>query len=221
MFLGKPYVGGTLEKEPEELIVNFSELDCTTFVESVLALSQKNSSFEDYMQNLRLIRYRNGKVLYTERLHYISDWIYENQKRGILKDVTAEMPSSKALALSLSFMSTHPNAYPALKGYNDRISKIKEVETAINRRNIYSYLPKENMQQGASSIKNGDIIVFVTSIKGLDVTHMGIAYWRNPTDLTFIHASSLAKKVIINQNSLQEYLKAQKSCKGLWVLRTF
>lgn len=220
-FLGRPYVAGTLEKEPEQLIVNFSELDCTTFVESVLALSQRNTSFEDYTQNLRLLRYRRGIVLYTERLHYIADWIYENQKRGILKDVTSEMPGSKPLTLSLSFMSTHPNAYSALKGHSERISTIRDVETAINKRNIYSYLPKENMKQAASSIKNGDIIVFVTSIKGLDVTHMGIAYWRKNGDLTFIHASSLAKKVIINQCSLQEYLKTQKSCKGLWILRTF
>ena len=39
-FLGLPYVGHTLENGDEEhLIVNLHELDCTTFVETVLALT--------------------------------------------------------------------------------------------------------------------------------------------------------------------------------------
>lgn len=39
-FRGTPYVASTLEKEPEGLVVNLRELDCTTFAETVLALSR-------------------------------------------------------------------------------------------------------------------------------------------------------------------------------------
>ena len=35
-FLGTPYVGATLEQEPEQLVVNLRAFDCTTFVENVL-----------------------------------------------------------------------------------------------------------------------------------------------------------------------------------------
>ena len=39
-FLKTPYVAHTLEvNEEEKLVVNFDEVDCTTFVEYVLALS--------------------------------------------------------------------------------------------------------------------------------------------------------------------------------------
>ncbi|MGD9771744.1 MAG: N-acetylmuramoyl-L-alanine amidase-like domain-containing protein, partial [Parabacteroides sp.] len=38
-FEGTPYVASTLEQTPEQLVVNLREFDCTTFVESVLALS--------------------------------------------------------------------------------------------------------------------------------------------------------------------------------------
>lgn len=39
-FLKTPYVAHTLEVNDEEkLVVNFDEVDCTTFVEYVLALS--------------------------------------------------------------------------------------------------------------------------------------------------------------------------------------
>ena len=84
LFLDKPYVAATLEGEPETLVVNFRELDCTTLVESVLALSQPVSSFADYTEALRGLRYRKGEVRYTERLHYIADWMYENGKRCLL-----------------------------------------------------------------------------------------------------------------------------------------
>ena len=90
LFLDKPYVAATLEGEPETLVVNFRELDCTTLVESVLALSQPVSSFADYTEALRGLRYLNGEVRYTERLHYFADWMYANEKRGLVKDFTPE-----------------------------------------------------------------------------------------------------------------------------------
>jgi len=38
-FLGTPYVAKTLEiGETEALVINFQGLDCTTFIENVLAL---------------------------------------------------------------------------------------------------------------------------------------------------------------------------------------
>lgn len=40
-FIGIPYVGGTLDRaEEEKLVINTSELDCTTFVEIVTALTR-------------------------------------------------------------------------------------------------------------------------------------------------------------------------------------
>ena len=38
-FLKTPYVAHTLEVNEEEPVVNFDEVDCTTFVEYVLALA--------------------------------------------------------------------------------------------------------------------------------------------------------------------------------------
>ena len=219
LFLGKPYVAATLEGEPEILVVNFRGLDCTTLVESVVALSQPVSSFTDYTEALCGLRYRDGKVRYTERLHYIADWMYENEKRGLVKDVTPELPGSEPLPLALSFMSSHPESYSALRGHPERVARMREVESAVNARSVYAYLPKERIGEAEKFIRNGDIIGFVTTIKGLDVTHLGIAYWETPERLTFIHASSSARKVIVNPDSLGSYLKRQKSCRGIWVIR--
>ena len=87
-------------------------------------------------------------------------------------------------------------------------------EKEINLRPHY-YVPKQEIEKCSSGIKNGDILCFVTSIKGLDVTHVGIAYWKDG-QLTFIHASSSAKKVIIQASSLRDYAEGIKSCKGVW-----
>ena len=89
-------VAATLEGEPETLVVNFRELDCTTLVESVLALSQPVSSFADYTEALRGLRYRKGEVRYTERLHYIADWMYENGKRGSFRILSSFERASRA-----------------------------------------------------------------------------------------------------------------------------
>ena len=64
--LGVPYVANTLDGTDEEtLVVHLDKVDCTTLVETVLALSLTDkygkSDFESYKKALRCIRYRNGK----------------------------------------------------------------------------------------------------------------------------------------------------------------
>ena len=223
LFLDIPYVASTLEREPEGLVINLRELDCTTLVETALALSQTagndnvHPSFQAYYEALRHIRYRDGIVAYVERLHYIADWKEENGKRGIVQDITSTLPGSQSLPLRLSFISSHPQSYPPLVKHPEWISAIKRRENSANLRE-YSYLPKEKLSESEPYIRDGDILGFVTSVPGLDVTHLGIAC-REGGKLTFLHASSSARKVIVNPVPLREYLGRMKNCKGIWVIR--
>ena len=159
-FLGTPYQSATLEKNPEGIVVNFRQLDCTTFVEIVLALAyeakEDNPDFNGLADYLRLMRYRNGEISYLNRLHYFSDWLYENQVRGMIMDKTATISRSVPLQLNLSFMSSHPESYPALKAHPDWVGKMQEIESVINKRNSYSYLPKEYIEEVSSKIEDGD-----------------------------------------------------------------
>ena len=88
LFLGTPYVTGTLEtKRAEYLVVNLRESDCVTFVENVIALlflvKSQEKSFEAFRRLLQKIRYRQGRLQgYSSRLHYFSDWIHDNQRRA-------------------------------------------------------------------------------------------------------------------------------------------
>lgn len=220
-FLGVPYVGKTLEYEPERLIVNLREMDCMTFVENVLALAEASASgtpsWQTYLEKLQQIRYRDGKIEdYTSRLHYTSDWIYENEKKGLIADITKEI-GGVPLAMDVSFVSTHPESYMQLQSHPEYIAVMAKKEKEINSRQYY-YIPKEEIDKREAQIRTGDIVCFVTSIKGLDISHVGIVHIEGDK-MTFIHASSGKKRVIINEESLQDYVLGIKKSKGIMVLR--
>ena len=90
MFIGTPYQGGTLDRDSEErVVVRFDSLDCTTFVETITALTHcinnGDNSFYNFTNELEKIRYRNGVCNgYASRLHYFSQWILNKQEMGII-----------------------------------------------------------------------------------------------------------------------------------------
>lgn len=220
-FLNTPYVAATLEKDPEGLVVNLRELDCTTFVETVFALSKTvldgDETFDAFCRNLRLFRYRDGVIDgYISRLHYTSDWIFNNEKNGLVDDVSQKIGGER-LPLALSFMSKHADKYPLLKGKTDLIAQIADMEQTINARTYY-YIPKDRLEDCSQGIQNGDMIGFVTSIEGLDISHVAIAKWVSGK-LTFVHASSSHKKVIVEPRTMNEYLQAITKNTGVVVIR--
>ena len=221
--MGTPYVGGTLDSaENEALVVNLHELDCMTLVENCLALSRTlqlpSPDYDSFLQELRQIRYRNGFINgYVSRLHYTTDWIFDNAGKGIVEDVTYALGGRK-YKTDVHYMSENYEKYPHLANDSVAVQQIALIEQAINARNIYYYIPKKEIPQRQSLIKSGDIICFTTSIPSLDISHFAIAYW-NKRQLTFIHASSAAKKVIINPESLIDYCNKIQTCTGIMVLR--
>jgi hypothetical protein len=221
--LNTPYVSATLEgNEEEKLVLNLRELDCMTLVENCLALSRSAQysppSYDYFSRELRKIRYRKGVIQgYPSRLHYASDWIYDNIEKGELEDITYAL-GGKKFKPQVGYMSTHPDLYPALKNNPQDVEAIIEIENQINRRNSYYYIPRDEIREKTSLIKSGDIIGFTTGLPGLDISHWGIAYW-NKEQLTFIHASSKFKKVIINPESVSDYCLQNKNNTGIVVLR--
>ncbi|TKG91072.1 DUF1460 domain-containing protein [Puteibacter caeruleilacunae] len=220
--LNKPYVAQTLEKgEIETLIVNPSQFDCTTFVEHCLAMARtirsNSHKFSDYTNQLRLIRYRNGTIdNYTSRLHYWSEWIINNQKKGIITDIT-QQSEGIIYANNISFMSTHSDKYPRLKGKKELINQIEKVEQDISSYEFF-YIPKDDVLKTEKYFNDGDIIGITTNIKGLDFVHTGILIRKNQR-IHLLHASSDKKKVVISQLPLHEYLAANKIQSGIMVLR--
>ena len=220
-FLGTPYVAGTLEIEPERLTINTRETDCILFVEMCLAMSltakDAEPTFEKYVDNLRRLRYRNGKVDgYASRLHYTSEWIIQGETRGIFHEVSRQCGGS-VLDQKFNFMSNHPASYKQLKDNPKNVAKIRIAEQNLETWD-YWYIPKADLPRCIQNIKTGDIIGFNSSTPGLDIAHVAYAYWEGDT-LTFIHASMSEKKVVINKTPLVEYTNGIKGHNGLRVVR--
>ena len=222
-FLGTPYVAHTLDNnEKEELVVNLREMDCVTLVENVLALSlatySGNLSEDYFVEKLTKIRYRNNEVMdYASRIHYTSDWIFENERKGLIRNISKELSGVKETK-RIDFMSSHRSAYQQLATDDAMLSEIIQIENKINDRDGFYYLPKELIASKANKILHMAVIGFVTSIDGLDTTHVGFAFHEGGR-LTFIHASTGKMEVVIDSKTLSDYCLSQKNCKGIIVAK--
>ena len=148
--LGTPYVAHTLEGEQEYLTINIDELDCTTFVETLIALTKaamsKSPTWYAYAAKLENIRYRGGQLDgYSSRLHYISAWIVENTSRGNFHEETAYIPHAESIVKSLNYMTSHRNSYPALSDSTE-FAAIKQFETGYNM-HMYPYINKRDLKR--------------------------------------------------------------------------
>ncbi|MCW5516358.1 DUF1460 domain-containing protein [Muriicola sp. Z0-33] len=222
-FLGTPYVAKTLEiGEKESLVINLQGLDCTTYVENVLAFSillrSENFDFDTFTTTLEKIRYEDGKLAgYSSRLHYFSQWIANNEKKGLLKNITAEI-GGKEITKEINFMSSHRDLYPFLAN-DDNFKKIKKSEDYLNSQPI-CVLAQDAIAANEEKMQSGDIIALTTSIKGLDITHTGFAILEKDGRIHLLHASS-SGQVEISELPLADYLKKIKNNSGIMVARPY
>ena len=220
-FLGAPYRSGTIEtKGAEHLVANLREFDCFTFVENVVVLAKqiksRKKSFKAFRNLLQKIRYRQGRLHgYSSRLHYFSDWIYDNQKKGMIRDVTEEM-GGRPLRKVLTFMTAHPELYSPLKN-RIALRRMKSVERTISRRTLF-FIPKNSLRRIEDRICDGDLIAITTNREGLDVQHVGFAA-RVKNRIHLLHASSIEGKVVLSQKTLYWYLMQSRARTGIMVAR--
>ena len=220
-FLGTPHVTGTLEtKAPEHLIVNLRQHDCFTFVENVVALVRlqrsRQKSFEVFQKLLQKIRYRHGRLQgYSSRLHYFSDWIHDNQKKGILRDITAEI-GGRPFRKTLTFMTTHPDLYPPLKDAVN-LRRMKSLESTVSKRFLF-FIPKKALRHSEDRLHDGDLIAITTNREGLDVQHVGFAV-RVRNRIHLLHASMVEGKVVLSENTLYRYLMQSRTRSGITVAK--
>ncbi len=220
-FLGTPYVASTLEVgDTEQLVVNLRGLDCTTYVENVLAMSrlsrEQKLDWDNYLDRLEQIRYRKGKLKgYPSRLHYFTEWIRDNEKKGLVRDITEDL-NGVTHYKQIDFMGTHRELYPFLKS-EANYKKIQAMERRISSRPL-CVLPRDEVAEREHLMQDGDIVALATEIKGLDVTHTGLAIRLDSGRIHLLHASTVGE-VVISDEPLSEYLKDIKNNIGIIVAR--
>lgn len=224
-FAGVPYVGGTLDKTAaEHLIVNTRQLDCTTYVEMITALTMcaqnHETSFTAYCNHLKHVRYIGGEVSYVKRQHYFTVWMDDNEKEGIVKNISPNPPFTAVQKVNVNWMSTHVSSYKMLTAHSEWRTGIRKLEQSVSGKS-YRYIPKgkiANTQLFRNTIKDGDIIAIITNKKGLDTTHIGIASWHKD-GLHLLNASSIHKKVIDEPMTLYQYMQKHPVQIGIRVCR--
>lgn len=229
-FVGTAYVPRTLDPPgPERLVVNFRELDCVTFVETVFAtvrflreedardlLERRGAAEDRYEALLAELRYRDGAVDgYPSRLHYFSEWVAANARRGLVRPLARELggvPDSSAI----DFMSTHPDAYRQL-GDSSHLAAVLATEERLSGEPRW-YLPEGRIQDAADRIRSGDIIAATSTVDGLDVAHTGLALWEGGT-LRLLHAPLVGEAVQISERSLARRIQDLEGQDGIMVAR--
>jgi hypothetical protein len=220
-FLGAPYVAHTLEADgPERLVVNLRQFDCTTFVESMLALARcvkaPKASARVFEAQLQLLRYRDGRIDgYPSRLHYFTDWIEDNDRKGVVRDLTRELGGIDR-STRIAFMSEHPGSYRQL-GDSSARAAIAATERTLTARQRW-YLPRARVRDVERTLRAGDIIGITTTVDGLDVAHTGIISMESGRPV-FLHASLSAKRVELADGTLATYLQRYATHDGILVAR--
>lgn len=206
--VGTPYLAGMLEIVPERLIVRYDVSDCMILVETCVATAlalkgvrlsvdgpqQAEPSWPVVLDNVRMLRYEGGEVDYFKREHYFSGWLQNAADLGVLEEYSDE--SGVTLDQDFSYMSTHDPA---------RAARLRPMEQRLSGRK-YWWIPASRAASAEKSMKTGDIVCFVTGIKGLDVTHVAFVYDKDGRKC-FIHASSAAGKVVVDKRTVSQYAK--------------
>ena len=221
-----PYVAKTLEKNRrEQLVVNLRQLDCTTYVETVTALTlcmkHRQYAFNDYCRYLRLLRYEGGEVDYVHRLHYFSSWISDNTSMGFVSEPNTPQEAFEATQhLRINYMSTHVGQYPMLVANPAWVDAIRKTEQALTGTDVV-YIPKQKLSNTPlywDAIKDGDIIAICTNKRGLDTSHIGIAVW-HIDGVHLLNASMIHKRTIEEPMTMQQYMQKHPSQTGIRVVR--
>ncbi|MFE3442198.1 DUF1460 domain-containing protein [Nocardia sp. NPDC059180] len=201
-FLGTPYGANMLigsATEPEQLVVDFRRVDCFTYLDYVEALS-RSTSRDEFVANLIATRYTGGRVEFSQRKHFFTDWAHT--PRTASTDITATLtPAAISTTKHLNAKADGTNYLPGLP---------------VTDRGI-TYIPSSAVDDSViANLRTGDYIGAYTDQPGLDVTHVGI-FVSTPTGPVFRNASSLAADNKVVDTPLLDYVRTTP---GILVLRS-
>ena len=222
--LGTEYVAGSLEQVPEKLKVSLVETDCILFVESCLAMAvnAKKGVFhpDSLCAAVQNLRYRNGKVDgYASRIHYTSEWIKQGEGRGIFTEITDVLSGENLSGQRFTYMTEHSDAYRQLKGNPAEVARIAQMEKYLNGFEDYYVIPKGNVRKIEHLLKDGDILGFNSTVKGLDIAHVALVYHKENGEVGFIHASQVDGKVVVDEKDIADYVNGRKNNNGIRIVR--
>ena len=211
---------GKFDRDP---LFSFKLLDCTTYIETVMALSL-STNIKEFTQNIIDIRYKDGLISHKRRNHFTSlDWIPNNAR--ILNDITASIGPTKIAKAIIDKKSWYQKmgpqniVRPDVTGQNfrDLLQSFKNLGKDFTpKMATIPYITLKTLFKNPQYIKlipHGSIMNIVrpnwdlkdTIGTNLNVSHQGIAIW-NRGKLYYRHASSYPHR-IVKDTAFSEYFK--------------
>jgi len=227
--LGTRYKSYTLEidNRVESPSVNFSGLDCWTFFEVSLAFArmlnepEENWSPDNFLHYIEMDRYRDGVCTgeYLSRLHYLEDWLYDNNKRGLVEDLTRKL-GGVSVPHAAHEMTAGWRHYRYLAANKSLLGPLGRMEADVSSRALYQ-IPKNRVAKIESKLQSGDVIGIVSHDGRLySTSHVGLALRTSDGVLHFMHASAPHNygEVVVDSR-LSAYLNTFRKDSGILVAR--
>ncbi|HEY0789847.1 MAG TPA: N-acetylmuramoyl-L-alanine amidase-like domain-containing protein [Chthoniobacterales bacterium] len=224
---GTPYRNFTLEIDDhtEAPSVDFLGMDCWTYFEVSLGFARmleiKNPPYtpNDLLALIELDRYRGGRCTgsFTSRLHHLEDWLADNERRGLVKDLTRSLGGVPMTGHYEDEMSTTWRRSRYLRNNPELVPAIRRIESNLSARTIY-HIPKARVAAVEPLLRDGDVICISSSFRDGFTEHVGLALRDTNGALHFMHASKDARSVIIDV-PLHQYLYRYAKFGGIMVAR--
>ena len=228
--VGTRYKHFTLEIDNriESPSANFQGMDCWTFFEIALGFArmlnepESNWTPERLLHYIEMDRYRGGECTgdYLSRLHYLEDWLYDNNRRGLVEDLTRDL-GGRSVPHSAREMSTGWRHYRYLASNRSLLGPLARMEANVSSRPLYE-IPKSKVAGIESKLRSGDIIGVISRERnGLHSTaHVGLALRTRDGVVHFMHASSPSNYGHVDVDSqLSKHLYRYGSDSGILVAR--
>lgn len=167
----------------EVFTASLDGFDCVTYIETVVALARART-VDDFAERLRKIRYEQGRIQWEWRNHYMTLWIRNNVREGIIKPVSMPPVPIRTTERIL-------NVVPGLAPQRTRMKSV----------------PKPAVPRLERYLQTGDLIFFVSTRKHLDVFHAGIIV--RDGEKVFMRHASRSQGVVVEQD-LSEFLKTNR-----------
>jgi hypothetical protein len=187
------------------------EYNCTTFLETVIALSRSENQ-NQFLKNLIAVRYQDSKPGFLSRNHFPeADWLPNNQKSHLISDITHDVAKMSGVASQTETKKIDRGAWLATQVKNKQISRgiasisksneewSKPVEASV------PYIRITDLKKVLGKIPEGAILSLVHNDEvhhPVLITHQGIVV-RKGSQLYLRHASTGG---LIRTSQLENYL---------------
>lgn len=159
------------------------KFDCTTYVETVGALS-KSGTPVDFFDRLVSIRYKDGDVAYETRNHFPEiDWIPNNLSAGNIEDITKDVASKAGIqAQTVTKKIYKMKWFHAQKNrFANRIVAQADSTNAAVPAEV-NYISLDQMKEAIKHVPQGAVLNIVRNNRPQQpvlITHQGFLIWKS------------------------------------------